>query len=73
MTGKQVTLYDGTVADSNSEAWRMECEARSILSLPTKSRRHEYLAKVEAKRGQVKRYELKNLVWEICRARSAGR
>ncbi len=38
-----VTLIDGTVVDSGSEAWRAECEARAVLDMPTKIKRRDYL------------------------------
>lgn len=38
-----VTLYDGQVVDSSSEAWRAECEARAVLAMPTKADRLNYL------------------------------
>lgn len=34
-----VTLIDGTKADSYSEAWRHECEARTVLAMPLAQRR----------------------------------
>ena len=38
-----VTLVDGTVVDSGTEAWRIECEARHVLALPDKAARQHYL------------------------------
>ena len=37
--------------NSYSEEWRMECEARYVLSIP-KDKRKLYLADVETKRGK---------------------
>lgn len=38
-----VTLYDGRVVDSASEAWRAECEARAVLRMRDKNARLNYL------------------------------
>ena len=43
-----VTLRDGRVVCSSCEAWRLECEARTILK---RRDRKEYLEKVRQKRG----------------------
>lgn len=40
-----------------SEEWRMECEARYVLSIP-KEQRKNYLADVEDKRGKEARLTL---------------
>lgn len=40
-----------------SEEWRMECEARYVLSIP-KQERQNYLADVEGKRGKEARLTL---------------
>lgn len=45
-----VTLYDGTIVDSCSEAWRAEAEARTVLGMDL-IKRAEFLKGVEAKRG----------------------
>lgn len=54
-----VTLQDGTVVDSSSEAWRQECEVRSVLAMPSKQSRRDYLKLVTQRRGYhaVKRLE----------------
>ena len=36
---KPVTLYDGTVVDNYSDAYRHECECRYLLSIPLEQRR----------------------------------
>ena len=48
---KPVTLRTGKVVCSSCEAWRLECEARHVLALPTRADRAEYLAKVGPKRS----------------------
>ena len=45
-----VTLVDGTVVDSASEAWRAECEARTVLRMELHKQR-EFLAGCVTKRG----------------------
>ena len=46
------TLIDGTQADSASEAYRHECEARAIAALPTLADRRAWLEAVEKRRGK---------------------
>lgn len=46
------TLHDGREVASDSEAWRHECEARHILSLPNAEERRAWLERIEAKRGK---------------------
>jgi len=45
-----VTLRDGRLVCSSCEAWRLECEARHVLTLKNKAIK-EYLEGVRAKRG----------------------
>jgi hypothetical protein len=52
-----VTLRDGRVVCSSCEAWRLECEARTILK---RKDRKEYLEKVRQKRGVDAAVELRN-------------
>lgn len=52
-----VTLRDGRVVSSSSEAWRLECEARTVLK---RRDRKEYLEKVRQKRGVDAAVELRN-------------
>jgi hypothetical protein len=52
-----VTLRDGRIVSSSSEAWRLECEARTILK---RRDRKEYLEKVREKRGVDAAVELRN-------------
>ena len=56
-TDVSVTLRDGRVVSSSSEAWRLECEARTILK---RKDRKEYLEKVTQKRGVDAAVELRN-------------
>lgn len=44
-----IRLRTGKVVCSSCEAWRMECEARHVLSLPTKAERQAYLADVKGR------------------------
>jgi hypothetical protein len=67
-----VTLIDGTVVPSDSEAWRAECEARGVLRLPTKMRRLAYVRGVEEKRGFESAQKLRRdviRVWEHQRSK----
>ena len=52
-----VTLRDGQVVSSSSEAWRLECEAKTVLK---RRDRKEYLEKVRQKRGVDAAVELRN-------------
>ena len=52
-----VTLRDGRVVCSSCEAWRLECEARTILK---RRDRKDYLEKVKQKRGVDAAVELRN-------------
>lgn len=68
---RDVTLFDGTVVDSASEAWRAECEARRVLALPSRAHRLDYLARVEKRRGADSRAALEALglaLWQAMRA-----
>ena len=47
-----------------SEEWRMECEARYVLSIP-KEKRKLYLADVESKRGQESRLQLEKEILRL--------
>ncbi len=52
--------------NSYSEEWRMECEARYVLSIP-KEKRKLYLADVESKRGTESREQLEKeilILWK---------
>ena len=46
-----VTLLDGRQADSASDDWRHECEARAIAALPTLAERRAWLESLEKRRG----------------------
>lgn len=48
---KPVTLHDGRVVDNYSEEWRLECEARAILKIPSLYDRRKHLEHVERRRG----------------------
>ena len=60
-----VTLIDGSQADSASEAWRHECEARHIANLPTSEQRHDYVAAVAKRRGETAGQALQQLATRI--------
>lgn len=50
--------------NSYSEEWRMECEARYVLSIP-KEQRKNYLADVESKRGKEPRLQLEQEILRL--------
>ena len=52
-----VTLRDGRVVCSWCEAWRLECEARTVLK---RKDRKEYIEAVRAKRGIDASVQLRN-------------
>lgn len=60
-----VTLIDGSRVDSWSEAWRHECEARSILAMPSKHQRQDFLAGIEKYRGAAAAEKLRAKVLQV--------
>jgi len=64
---RSVTLIDGRQVLSDSEEWRHECEARSVLRMPTLQARRERLDGIEQKRGKAAVDALKatmEIIWE---------
>lgn len=85
---RDVSLFDGSVVRSDSEEWRAECEARHVLRLSgylvtddrgrqqrtsAQRHRHEYLERVEQKRGRASRDELQAHVMRIWNSRNFSR
>lgn len=79
----EVTLHDGTKAGSYSEAWRLECEARAVLAMPTKRQRQEYIfgklntlgefrGGIEQVRGKASADQLADMVRRLFYARRAA-
>ena len=66
---RSVTLIDGTVVPSDSPEHRHECEARAILALPSLQQRRDWLADIEAKRGQGARERLERTMLALRRLR----
>ena len=75
-----VTLIDGSVVDSGSEAYRLECEARAVLAMPTKAARQNYLngcteitgrkqPGVVGRRGLAAQGELQAKIMQVWKAR----
>lgn len=60
-SGRPVTLFTGQTVCDYSEAWRLECEARHVLTYPLEKRR-EYLASIEKRRGAKYTDKLKDLI-----------
>jgi hypothetical protein len=63
-----VTLVDGSQVDSASEAWRHECEAAHVLTLPFEAR-GAYLAAIEHKRGAEAANALRATITQLWKAR----
>lgn len=68
---REVTLVDGTTASSYSEAWRLETEARSILSLPTLVKRQARLDRIERTRGKGAADQLREVMAAVWNKRQA--
>ncbi len=63
--GNTVTLVDGRKVDSASEAWRHECEARHVATLPARQDRQAYLEAVRKRRGEPAGQQLEALATRI--------
>lgn len=59
MSGRLVTLANGKQVPSHHEDWRMECEARHILSLP-REQRQPYIDSCARKRGEQAAQDLRH-------------
>lgn len=68
-----MTLHDGRVVSSYSEAWRLECEALTVLAMPTQDKRRAYMDWVDRKRGAAAHKALNDQVWSIWEARKRER
>lgn len=66
-----VTLADGRQVLSDSPEWRHECEARTILDMPNKQVRLEFLDKIEKRRGPEARRALELTIMNLWHARRA--
>lgn len=67
MTEPVVTLRDGRQVSSGSEAWRFECEARTICRVATVAQRRARLDAIEKVRGTAARDVLADevrAIWE---------
>jgi len=62
-----VTLRDGRIVCSSCEAWRLECEARFVLTKPDAEKR-VYLEAIGKKRGEAARQELRQEMIALQRA-----
>ena len=64
------TLIDGRVVCHQCEDWRAECEARTVLAMPTLAERRSFLADVEKHRGEAAANQLKSdmrKLWDAAR------
>jgi len=59
------TLISGVEVDSSSEAWRHECEARAVASLPTQIDRRNHIDAVRERRGEEAAQQLERLARKI--------
>lgn len=66
-----VTLVDGRVVDSSSEAWRVECEARYLLTRMRLLARRAYLADIQKRRGDAAYNVLRDALIAVHAARAA--
>ncbi len=48
-----VTLVDGRQVSNYSDDWKIECEARSVLLMPSKQMRRDYLFGQVDERGKI--------------------
>lgn len=60
-----VTLADGRQVLSDSPDWRAECEARTILDMPSKPARLAMLDSIEKRRGAQARRELEQRIMDL--------
>ena len=69
----EVVLVGGETVSAYSEAWRLECEARAILSRGTTETRALHLSKIEKRRGKPAADQLKAKMLEIWNASKLAR
>lgn len=67
-----VILIDGTKAETSSEAWRHECEARAIADLPSTAQRRAWLEDLERKRGKAEADRLRATILALWEKRGHG-
>ena len=70
---REVTLHDGRVVSSYSEAYRHEAEAIAVLDMPTKAARWTFLSAVERHRGKNAADQIRSTVNKIWDLRVAAR
>ena len=63
--GPVVTLVDGRQVCSYCELWRVECEARHILKMPSRDSRRDYIERVKTKRGEAAGRQLAEVVMAV--------
>jgi hypothetical protein len=68
----QITLHNGVQVDSYSEAWRNEAEAKTVLRMPSKSARQEYLQRVRKSRGETAGKFLEKTILSIWESRKSN-
>lgn len=73
-SGPTVTLITGAVVCNYCPAWKNECLARHVLSLPGKTERRKFLAEWASRNGNESALRLGDLVravWDRDRCRRA--
>lgn len=68
-----VALADGTQVSNYSEAWRIECEARSVLRIRTLEARQDRLRLIEKKRGKRAADQIKDAMLAVWNARMSDK
>jgi hypothetical protein len=52
MKTTQKQLFNGRFVDNDSEAWREQCEAQTVLNYATRAQRWDHIRRVEERRGE---------------------
>lgn len=71
-SGSRVTLVDGRQVCNCCEDWRVECEARHVLKMPSRESRRGYIERIKTKRGEAAGRKLADAVMSVWQARKAA-
>lgn len=55
----------GLPVDTSSQEWLLECEARTVLDMPTREKRNQFMQLVEKKRGAEQAQKLRVRVMDL--------
>ena len=72
LTGCRCEQCTDDPAPTWTEAWRLECEARAVLKMPTREARRDYLASIEKLRGAPGRQRLEAAIMGAHKAKKEG-